>query len=267
MPHLSEVFVTGAPVEIKIMDGEDLVIEEVWISKLNSASSERAITNARTAQTRRKRLLETDYKDALDAQVDMPKDELVDANLAFERSDIQRQAYERVLHDDKAGSDWSEEGFDLVAVANAIAQRAEEVAKLNEEIREAAKEEEVEPELLVLDDDEEYARLVALQTQFFDEVNAEGEKIRKRERAKLNALNKSELAEKLRSRLMELELKSVWYEEYRKHAIFYAARYRDDKKKQYFTDVDQVDQLPDYVFDQLWAAFDEIALSPDQVKK
>lgn len=259
--HLSQVFARGALVTIEFIDYEtgDTDSVEVWVSKLTAAEQSKATDAARTASVRRKHELREDLQEAFDDELDIPTQELIDALMVFERQNIQREAYEEVLHNPDVGSNWSEDGFDLLGLNEALIARHKEIEAENEG---------VDPkEQVQLNDDKEYKRLLNSQNKFFDEVDEVKQKKIDSKAHEFTVFSDAELREKLRDKMIDMEVQVTWYEQFRQHVVYHSIKYPDNRKRNYFQSVHDVEALPELIFDQLWDAYDEIGLSSVDVKK
>lgn len=251
--HLKDLLTVGHMAEVLYV-GQDEVEDkvEVWVSKPTSPQQQQASHEARIASSRRRVALksEGDYAGLLEDEVPFEEDALIDLLMLEKSVDLRRQAYEEILHSDEHGSDWESEGFDLLAISEALSEIVKGVE--NES---------------VLEDNEEYQKLNDVQKRFFVEVDARAEELIEIERRKMRAFTVDEMRSQVIDEYIDREVRMVWYETYRNHILFYAIRYPDRKKKLYFDSVSDLLELPDYVFAQLWDQFNNISLGSDDLKK
>lgn len=260
MKHLTELFTFGKEVKVEAVDASGNTVEfEVYMAKPTSSQHQNALWQARSAQAKRITVLQSTegFDDLIDAEIPTDESELDELCLALVREELHKQAYNDVLYSDEVGSDWSGEGFDLLALASALADRSREIVAHNE----------ANPDDPInVEEDETLVALNAKNDLFWGEVDERFNELADMERRKNLAFGVTEKRERLRKAYLDLETQAAWIDAFRSHLLQAAVRFPDNKKKHYFSSAQEVADLPDYVTTQLWDAYTELAVMNDDLK-
>lgn len=253
--HLTEMFRRGKPVTLKYVDPDTSQPGEVelWLSKPSSQQQDQALKVSKAKQVRRQVEFanqdEAEYLAIWQAVDRMSREEVVNALADFHEGELRTQSFNEVLHSEEHGSDWSDEGDSYLGLLEAITQRLQEIAAINDD----ETSERVNPE-----DDEELQRLSVRQEKFQEEVDERFEVLRKgvlvQHKNKRAETVKDELIEKR----IEQEVGMVWYQEYRTQMLYYSVRYPDSHDKLYFDSPYDVLELPLPMQMQLFREVDDL---------
>ena len=270
-PHLRDLFVTGMPVNIDLYDPTDpdnTQTINLWMRKPSAQHYEEALGKARGKQGRRRQLYRDPNSDeflALNEQIAEldTKDRLVEELLAFQKADLQSRAYNEALYGDADEDEprWGKEGADYLDVLAGLRDRHDEIEAHNASLAE----EDVTLKIKV-EEDEEVLRLNAYLDEFTEMRNERLEKLEARARAVLEAKTMDTLRKELMKEMIDLEVKLVHYQEFKTLMVFFASRYPDDHHKFYFSNADEIWDLPDFVRIQLFDAYDKLEQGADQLK-
>lgn len=260
-PHLSDLFETGK--EITLNFGEDKIV--LWLEKPATVQQDDAMNRAKAKRAR----IMNAYRDpssdlslSIDAELlSHRRPKLLEQIAQLNEQDFRRQATQEVLHGPE-GSDWGENGEDYLDLLAAIEERITEIHDHNEALAD-----EDTHLALGLATDEELSRLEAKADEFSEEVTARVAHLNVQEERRLESLNDSALREMLRERRVELEAELAWYQEYRQRMLYYTVRYPDKHERLYFSNLDQMLNLPAWLQQQLLNLYDQFDQGGEDTKK
>lgn len=249
-------------------DPETPHVIDIWMRKPSAQQYDEALGKARGKQGRRRQLYRDPDSDeylAISEQInDLDKDQLVAEVMAFEQNDLRSQAYNEALYGDEDEDEprWGKEGADYLDVLAGLRQRYDEIeeynSKLSDEDRATM---ELKPE-----EDDEIARL----NRYIDEFGAQRDEILKTLTARKEAEYQRKATDQLRKELMkkmiDLEVNLIHYQEFKTWMVFFAARYPEDHHKRYFSNPDEIWDLPDHIRIQLFNAYDELETGAADLK-
>lgn len=260
--HLSDLFKSGKDLIIEDGEGNEYAL---WVQRPSSIQQDeaRATANARAVKIRLQYKNEdSDHYVSMRAQFDdiEDKDELLDFRVRYSDNDRSQQAFSEVLFGDE-GSDWESEEKNYMALLDSISSRYEEIQRFNQEMAAAGSEEAID-----IEGDEELKDLLERQEQFAKEV-AEVKEVLDAEERKLH-VNKplQQLRNEVIKETIETEAKLYWYEQYQTRMVYFAVRFPDDHDKLYFSRAEDVLELPTFIKDQVWNAYEEVERGAEDLK-
>lgn len=263
LPHLTQMFTPGKLKTI-VYPGKPEV--EIWVARPNSKQTQSAQRHARVERARRFRELTADDSEesmALDVQIgEFTKSEIVDNILSRDQRQREQQAYNEVLYSEDYGSDWGKDGATYLELLDAVITRMEEIQDHNIEMEAAEN-----PDGLIQPvEDEELVRLQKEQSVFEKEVMERTDVLTKDARSDISVLGIDTLRRDLRKAMVEGECDIVWFGDFRGQMVWYAIRYPDKHGKLYFEKPGHIDDLPDSVQSQLFAAYEDVDMGSEQTK-
>jgi len=265
-PHLEDLFRKGTNITIADDSGVEYLIH-VRRPGPNQHNAALEAANGKmakyTVQYERKEGSSYDGLSGLVAGYDHER--LVDERVAYEESDLRQQAFNEVMYDPKVGSKWQPEDEDeddgttgYLGVVSAIGDRMEEIGRHNEE---------VEPDDRInIDEDEDLLRLNTLQEKFQAEVAEQFSSIMSVERGRHENKPDAQLRNEIVKRGIDTEAKLHWYEEYQVKLLYYACRDPHETNELYFSDPYSILELPGYIKDKLYNAYQELETGTEQLK-
>ena len=262
-PHISELFETG---RLETFDfGEEIGKILIWLEKPSTVQQDDAMTKAKAKRSRlimaHKDKTSDEYM-ALEGELQLATDEeALEGMLAVKRDELNRQALNEVLHGE-SGSDWGESGEDYVALLDAVQQRLDEMEEHNKALTEE------DAHLVIIPaEDTEMIRLLEIENRFAAEVKERRDALLATEEARLKGLGYTKLREVYRDTRINLEGELLWFQEYKMWMIYYACRYPEKHEKSYFTNKDQLMQLPSWVQQEILSRYDDFDQGGESTKK
>lgn len=251
-PHLKDLFGKGEEVTVVDTSGNEYIIFVVRPTSLQQEDA-RTKANGRLAKFK---------LDAMDPDSDrsvalrftfseiVDFDELVDMRLRYDEADAQELAFNELVHDED--SEWSKDDryMDLIA---GIADRMSDIQKYNEQMEDGDSEDRI-----TFDEDGQLAPMLAEQDRFRADLDVRIGKLEAEQRKIHAEMDEDELRSVLISKAIDLEARMTWYEAYQNRMLYYACRYPDQRKKFYFIEAEDVMELPSYLKQQLFSAYERI---------
>ena len=191
-------------------------------------------------------------------------DQLLDERLKYVESELREQAFNEVMYDEKIGSRWSrgddedESVIVYVDILTAITDRWAEITRFNDEVE--------ADDRIQIEDDEELNRLNEVQEKFQGEVDERAEELMAVERARHANKPDAQLRNEIVKSGIEVEGKLHWYQEYQVRLLYYACRDSENEDDLYFSDPYSILELPTYIKDKLYAAYQELETGSEQLK-
>jgi len=258
--HLSDLFRKGEEVTI-VGEGESEY--KIWVVRPSSLQQEESREKANGKMARLKLAAISKEGDRylsikLSFAEVTDRDSLVDMRLQYEEPDARDLAFNDVLFAED--SDWAKDDK-YMGLVTAITARYGDIAKYNKQMVDAGSDDRI-----VEAEDEELVSLEAEQTKFRDEVDARLKELLDAERELLADKSKKELRADLMDLALDLEARMMWYESYKNRMLYYACRYNDDRSKFYFSDVGDVDEIPEFARAQLYRAYERVEHGSDDLK-
>ena len=265
-PHLEDLFRKGTVVTIT--DSDD-VEYEIFVRRPgpNQHNAVLEAANGKMAKyTIQYEKKEGGSYEALHALVlSYEHDQLLDERLKYIESELREQAFNEVMYDEKIGSKWSQGEDDddesivvYVDILTAITDRWEEITRFNDEVE---ADDRIQP-----DDDEELNRLNEVQEKFQGEVDERTNELVAVERTRHQNKPDAQLRNEIVKSGIDVEGKLHWYQEYQVRLLYYACRDPENKDDLYFSDPYSVLELPTYIKDRLYAAYQELETGSEQLK-
>lgn len=274
VPHLKDLFKTGQMATIKVYnhDHPDEPLEiQIWMRKPSSSQHEEALTKGRGAQARKRNEFRDKSSDAyvaLQEEINSleTKEDVVDKLLAYEEQRLNQQAFNEVLYpevddDEEEEPRWGSNGAIYIDLLEGVRARYEEIVAHNAELSPD------EPHLRIkLEEDEELVRLNEEQKEFQKEVDEKKEILLERERAKLMAESATTLREKLRKKMVELEVGMAFFQEYKGRLLYFSCRMPEDKSTLYWSSPEDLWEQPQFIQSQILSAYDDLEMGSDDLK-
>jgi len=268
-PHLEDLFRKGTAVTITDSDGVEY---RIFVRRPGPNQHDAVLEAANgkmakyTIQYDRK---EGSSYEALSALVlSYDHDELLTERLRYFESEIHDQAFNEVMYDEKVGSKWSDLGNDdddddveftgYLDILNAISTRYDEISRFNDEV---AADDRIHPE-----DDEELNRLNEVQVKFQGEVQERVDVLTDIERRKHMNKPDAQLRNEIVKNGINVEAKLHWYQEYQVRLLYYACRNPENEDELYFSDPYSILELPSYIKDKLYEAYQELETGSENLK-
>lgn len=256
--HLSDLFRKGEDVTVTDSDGNDFPIYVMRPSGLQQESA-REHANAKVAryklQARDKKsdvymtmklaMDDTEYEDAIESLVKFDEPEIRDGALNF------------VLHNED--SEWKDDKY--MSILEAMTLRMQDIEKYNEQMEEGGSEDRIDPE-----EDDELQEVMAEYQRFQGAVEELVEKELSIKGEAFSELPEEEMRKQLLEKTFDLDTRMQWYEAYQIRMLAYGCRYAEDHKKLYFESPDDVYELPMYVRQQLFDAYERVERGSEEVK-
>ncbi len=260
--HLSDLFKSGKELTVTDGDGIEYVL---WIQRPTATQQDEARDAANTRALR----LKMQYKakdgdrylvlaDTMDSMTD--HDELVSTRAKYNEGDFRNQAFNEVLYDEERGTDWNKDGKYL-ALIGAISDRWDEISRYNEQMIEAESDDRLQPE-----DDEQLQTLLDEQQEFSDEVNERVEELSEEEQLKHVNKPDAQLRNEIVKESIEVEAKLFWYETFQIKMLYFACRKTEDNDLFYFSEPEDVLNLPSHIRQDLYNAYEELERGSEEVK-
>jgi len=267
--RLQELFKSGELVSLEFPnpeDPDDPIAVEIWIRRPTPEQQQEAMAKAQAKKARKRRALKEDGSDdyaALmeDVETLESRDELIDQIIRFNEQAIRSRATNEVLYKEGVGSDWGKDAATYIEIIDAVQQRWQEIVQHNDDLAPEDQELRIDPE-----EDEELAKLSAEQEKFEAEVQEKFEELREEEKAKYHNTKISELREEFRNELINVQTGLEWYGEYRNRLLFYSLRDPENTKRFYFSNMEEMLSMPEFVQQRLFAEYDRIERGVDDVK-
>lgn len=115
-------------------------------------------------------------------------------------------------------------------------------------------------------ENEEALRVYTLLVEFTDEVNEAVEEDKEDLRLEFSHLSDEDLAAKVMDRAIDAEADFAWVNEFSRWQVFYAVRYEDNHKEQYFELREEVDGLDPKVLNTLLSEYNQMTADPIEGK-
>jgi hypothetical protein len=261
-PHLSDLFRVGEVVTVKDDEGNEY---QIFVRRPSPLQLEKARETANGRMGRHKREAfdpVSDIRIGMEAGVqDSTREELLEIRVQFDAPEFRDEAFNEVLYsDDEDGENWNEDDRYLTVLAG-ISERMADIKKYNDEMKEA--------DAVDFIDEEEDAQLVSLMVDydlFQSQVEERADVLIAEKSESRGNMTIEELREDVIKTTVELEARMIWYEAYQVTMLYYACRYPDDKKKLYFSEPDEVLEIPQYIRGQLYDAYEKLEAGSEDVK-
>jgi len=261
-PHLSDLFKVGTEIVITDSDGDQYPL---WVQRPTSVQQDEAREAANGRMIRLKQQYESKegdryltLKQTMEEVDDL--ESLLEMRIAYKGSALREQAFNEVLYGEDHGTDWQLDNRYL-SILNAVSDRWEEISRYNEEMEKAESEDRILPEK-----DEQLVDLLAQQQVFSDEVQVRIDVLSKEE----ENLHKNKPLAQLRNEVVkesiDTEARLYWYETYQIRMLYYATRELDDHDIFYFEKAEDVLELPSYIRQELYTAYEELERGSEEVK-
>lgn len=259
--HLSQLFKVGTEVLVTATEGDEFPL---WVARPTAIQQDQAREAANARMIRIKQQYEKKEGDRyLTLKQTMSEiesvDDLLDMRIAYKAAEIRDKAFNEVLYGDE-GTDWQLENKYL-GIITAITDRWDEINRYNEQMEEAESDERIIP-----DDDEQLSTLLEEQNGFQKEVQDRIDEMMVVERALHVNKPLAQLRNEVVKDSIDTEARLYWYETYQTRMLYYATRDLDDHEKFYFDTPDDVLELPTYIRQELFQAYEELERGSEELK-
>jgi hypothetical protein len=258
--HLSDLFRKGE--EVTIIDDSEIEYK-IWVVRPSSLQQEESREKANGKMARMKLAALNKEGDRyvsikLSFAEVTDRDALVDMRLQYEENDARDLAFNEVLFAED--SEWAKDDK-YMGLVTAITARHGDIAKYNKEMMDADSEDRIDET-----EDEELLALEKEQAKFRLEVDDRLKELIDGERELLIDKTEDELRDELMDLALDLEARMMWYEAFKNRMLYYACRYNDDRPKFYFSNVDDVLEVPEYARSQLYRAYERVEQGSEDLK-
>lgn len=260
-PHIRDLFVRGEEAEIRFFADGEMQHIPVYLKKPTPLEQQEAQRKARIEKARtRLRLSEGEDRLALEQELSsLDKDGLIEVLMSFHASELEQRAHNDVMYGDY-GSDWSSDGEDMVAIAQAHTDRWSEIIEENE----VRAQEEIE--LVDTDKDPELMRIQTKIDKFNEEKLERQNDLVESKLADMRKWKRSTVFDKAMEKYIEVEADLAFYQEYQLYMLYEAVRYPDDHTKHYFQSPDEILEYPQVIRAQLSSAYEAMDIGAEHVK-
>lgn len=259
--HLSDLFKVGTEVTIESSEGEGYPL---WVQRPTAVQQDEAREAANARMIRIKQQYDNKKGDRYETLSQTMKEiedleALLDMRVQYKSATIREQAFNEVLYEDE-GTDWQLDNRYL-SLITAITDRWDEITRYNEEMEKGGSEDRILPEK-----DQDLQELMSKQEEFQAEVTERVEELTATERKLHENKPIAQLRNEVVKESIETEARLYWYETYQTRMLHYACRQLDDHDLFYFSLPEDVMELPAYIRQELYQAYEALERSSEEVK-